>query len=55
MTERLSKDVTNPKKLYVGDGEFNPYLCTRMVNCTDVINVKLELLNNFYDIVLDYT
>ena len=55
MTERLSEDVTDPKKLYVGDGEFNPYLCTRMVNCTDVINVKLGLLKNFYDIVLDYT
>ena len=55
MIERLSEDVTDPKKLYVGDGEFNPYLCTRMVNCTDVINVKLGLLKNFYDIVLDYT
>ena len=55
MTDRLSEDVTDPKKLYVGDGEFNPYLCTRMVNCTDVINVKLGLLKNFYDIVLDYT
>ena len=29
----------------------NSYLCTGMVNCSNAINVKLGLLNNFHDIV----